>query len=156
MTISDTARGQVFQQEGGGFLVLLTISHAQLVTSIRVCNNNVNIVSNSNTFIAYPFKFKPPEEREGVSPIAKLTIDNVTREIIQAIRQIITPLDITVQVVRIDDLDTVESSLPTFKLRNVGWDATQITGDLTLDDVTKEPFPARSYTPSEYPGVFKV
>lgn len=156
MTLSDTALGQVFKQEGGGFLVLVTLSHVSLLTPVRVCNNSVNIVSNGETYLAYPFKFKPPEEREGVSPIAKLTIDNVSREIIQAIRQITTPLSSVIQIVRIDDVDAIESSLPTFALRNIGWDATQITGDLTLDDVTKEPFPARSYTPSEYPGVFRA
>lgn len=154
MTISNTAKGQVFQQEGGGFLILLTINHPQLATPLRVVNNTVNITSNGDDFIAYPFKIKLPEEREGIAPLAKLTIDNVSREIIQSIRQIATPLSIDIQGVRIDDVDAVEFELPTFKLRNVDWDATQITGDLTLDDISKEPFPQRYFTPSEYPGVF--
>jgi hypothetical protein len=155
VTISTTAKGQVFKSEGGGFLVLITIMHSSLVTPLRFVNNNVNVTSNGNLFLAFPFSIKLPTERDGQAPLARLTIDNVSGDITRTLRQIATPLIMTVQVCRIDSFDSIEATLPTFKLRNVGWDVGQITGDLTLDDLTLEPFPAHSFTPSEYPGVFK-
>jgi len=158
MTLTDTARGQVFQQEGGGFLVLLTITHSTLLTPLRFVNNTENIVSNGEDFIAYPFKMKPPEDRQGVKPVARLTIDNINRQIVEVVRQIAatSPLFVQIDVVRIDDCDVIETTLPQFKLRNVDWDAGVLSGDLSIDDITKEPFPARTFTPSEYPGVFAI
>lgn len=154
MTLSQTARAQVFNQEDGGFLILLTITHDLLPSPIRVVNNTENVISGGNEYIRYPFDVQLPDERDGSAPIAKLTIDNVSREIVQTLRQISTPPTIGIQVVRLDNPDSVEMSLPTFKLRNVSFDALTISGDLIIDDVTKEGFPARSFTPAEYPGLF--
>lgn len=154
VTLSDTARQQVFGQEGGGFLVLLTITHADLITPIRVVNNTEAVTSNGVEYIAYPFAIKLPESREGVQPHARLTIDNVSREIAQTIRSISTPPTVNIQVIRIDDLDAVEMELPNFQLRNVEWDILTLSGDLQIDDITREPYPQRSFTPAEYPGLF--
>lgn len=154
--LSTIATEQVFASEGGGFLILLTIDHADLVDPLRVVNNNVNITSNGDLYLAYPFRLKLPTERVGQVPLAKLSIDNVSGEIVRTLRQISTPLITTIQIVRIDDVDEVEATLPTFKLRNVGWDDVSVSGDLVLDDMSNEPFPAHSFTPSEYPSVFKA
>jgi hypothetical protein len=104
-------------------------------------------------YIAYPFRLKLPEDRASVAPRATLTIDNVSREIAQIVRSISTPPSVQIEIVRIDTF-TSEIVLPTFKLRNVEWDALQLSGELTMDDITREPFPQRTFTPSEYPGVF--
>jgi hypothetical protein len=104
-------------------------------------------------YIAYPFRLKLPEDRASVAPRATLTIDNVSREIAQIVRSIATPPSVQIEIVRIDTF-TSEIILPTFKLRNVEWDALQLSGELTMDDITREPFPQRIFTPSEYPGVF--
>lgn len=154
MTISDAARAEVFGQEGGGFLVLLTINHASLGAPLRFVNNTVDITSNGNDYIAYPFDLTLPDERDGNAPTAKLVIDNVMREISTTIRQISDPPTISIQIVRIEDFDSSEVTLPVFTLRNVEVDDLQISGDLVIDDITKEPYPARTFTPAEYPGLF--
>ena len=154
MTISNTARGQVFQQEGGGFLELLVITHANLSTPIRLVNNTENVVSNGETYIAYPFKVGLPKDKDRTAPSASLTISNVTRELSQLIRQISTPPAIDISIIRIDDLDAVEVSYPTFYLRNVKYDVLTISGELSVDDMMREPYPQRTFTPSEYPGMF--
>lgn len=154
MSISTGARTDVFAQEGGGFLVCLTINHDSLAQPICVVNNTVDIVSNSVAFSAFPFTIVLPEDKDGSVPRSTLVIDNVSREIAQLIRSITTPPSVLIQVVRIDDLDSVELSLPTFQLRNVTWDALSVQGDLMIDDIEKEPFPQRSMTPAEYPGLF--
>lgn len=107
-----------------------------------------------NLFLAYPFKLSLPDDVQTSAPRAKLSIDNVSREIAQLIRTISTPPNVLIEIVRIDDPDSVEMSLPMFRLRNVEWDALQISGDLTIDEIEKEPFPQRRYTPAEFPGLF--
>lgn len=152
--ISDTATGQVFGSSGGGFLALLTIDHPSLSEPIRVCDNIVNITSNGNLFLAFPFLITLPSDKDQAPPAAQLTIDNTSRELAQIIRSIVSPPSVDISIVRLDDFDTIEVSLPSFNLVNVSWDALTMTGDLTIDDITNEPFPQRNFTPAEYPGIF--
>jgi len=109
---------------------------------------------NGDLFIAYPFELTLPDDRQGSAPRARLVIDNVSREIAQLIRSINTPPSVAIEVVRIDDTDSVEISLPMFRLRNVTWNVLSVSGDLTIDEIEREPFPQRRFTPAEYPGLF--
>ncbi len=152
MTISDTARQQVFAQEGGGFLSLLTISHPDLPEVLRFVNNTENVTVGGDLYIAYPFKVKLPKARDRTVPSASLEIDNVSRDIGQAIRQISSPPTITIEVVRLDDVEVTEVTYPPFQLRNVKYDALTVSGELTVDDMMREPYPQRSFSPAEYPG----
>lgn len=104
-------------------------------------------------YIAFPFRVTLPKEKDRAVPTAQLEIDNVSREIGQIIRQISTPPSIDFEIVRIDNIDVTEVSYPTFKLRNVEYDALTVSGELTVEDMMREPYPQRSFSPSEYPGV---
>lgn len=152
--ISNLATAQVFQQEGGGFLLILTINHADLAAPIRVVNNTQNVTSNALEYIAFPFEVTLPRSAEGVPPRAQLVIDNVSREIGQLIRQVVGPPTVTFSLIRIDDLNAVEVTFPVFNLRNVEYDVFTVTGDLTVDNITQEPFPQRTFSPAEYPALF--
>mgnify|MGYP003405271219 CR=1 FL=1 len=158
MTISPQATEEVFGQEGGGFLACLTISHDDLEEPIRVIDNTVNVTrtigAEDFVFIAFPFEITLPDDQADSVPKAQLTIDNVSREVAQLIRSITTPPTVTIEVVRISDVNEVEVTLPDFQLRNVEWDALTVTGDLIIDDIAQEQFPQRKFTPSEYPGLF--
>lgn len=154
MTLSDTARGQVFQQEGGGFLELLTITHEDLAEPLRFVNNVENVVSNGETYIAFPFKVKLPGEKDRTAPSARLEIDNVSREIGQMIRQLSTAPVMQFVIVRIDDFDAIEQVFPPLLLRNARYDNLTVTGELSVGDAMREPFPQRRFTPAEYPGLF--
>lgn len=154
MTISDTARAQVFAQEGGGFLELLVIDHADLADPLRFVNNTENVTSNGELYIAYPFKVMLPKDRDKASLSATLTIANVSREIGQVIRQLTSPPTVAISVIRIDDLDAVEQEYPVFTLRNAKYDTMTVSGELSVDDMMREQYPQRSFTPSEYPGLF--
>lgn len=136
------------------FLVLLTISHSGLASPIRVSSDAVNTTSRSNTYIAYPFEIRLPSEQEGSPPRSTVTIDNVDRTIVNTLRSINSPATFLLEVVTGDDPDTVIVSMPEFKLRNIQGDALQITGELTLEDITQEPFPGGIFSPADFPGLF--
>jgi len=154
MTLSDTARGQVFQQNGGGFLELLTITHDDLSEPLRFVNNTETITSNGESYIAFPFKVKLPTDKDRAVPRAQLEISNVSRQIGQLIRQLATPPTVQIDIVRMDDFDAVEMTFPPLQLRNARYDNLSVSGDLTVDDTAREPYPQRSFTPAEFPGLF--
>lgn len=153
--MSTTLTQSAFAQETDEvWLVLLTISHPDIDPSIRVVNNSVNVTSRGNEFVNFPFDITLPDQREDSPSRARLSIDNVSREIAQAIRQISTPPNVLIEIIRAADPDTVEMSWPFFQLRNVKWDAQSVSGELMLEDFTDEPYPAGTFSPPSFPGLF--
>jgi hypothetical protein len=157
MTLTDTFKQSAFLEETDEvYLVLLTITQADLAAPLRVVNNTVDIVSNSNTFSGFPFRAKLPDMREDAAPRAQIEIDNTSQEIAQAIRLMTTAATILIQVIRAEAPDTIEKSYATFNLRNVTWDVSRVTGDLILEEVETEPFPAGDFNPAEFPALFRI
>lgn len=155
MTVSDIARRSMFAEEtSDGLLALLTIDHADLSTPIRVVHNKVDIVSRGNTFTAFPFDLILPTSSSDSPPKAQLTIDNVSREIGQAIRTVSSAPTVLIEVVRINDFDAVELSFPTLKMRNVRFDVSKVTGDIVSEDLQFEPYPVFTFSPAHFPGIF--
>ena len=136
-------------------LILLKIDHVDLSVPIFVVNDRVNVTSNAQEYIAFPFEIKLPDSLEDAPPRARLLIDNVSREIAQAIRDISTAASVTISVVLRVDPDTLELEFPTMRLTNVRYDALQVSGDLEFEDLTREPFPARTFSPAEFPGLIQ-
>jgi hypothetical protein len=153
--LSTTARTAAFAPESGEvWLVLLTLEHASIDPPIRVVNNLENITSRGDAFIGFPFDLTLPDEKEDAPPRARLSIDNVSREIGQAIRQIVGPPSVLIEVVLASNPDQVEVSYPRFLLRNISYDAATVSGELMVQNLTIEPFPARRFTPGAFPGAF--
>lgn len=139
---------------GEVWLVLLTISHPSISPAIRVVANTQPITSRGNEFLDFPFDITLPNETEDGPSRARLVIDNVSREIGQAVRQIHTPASVLIEVVRAADPDVVERAFPSFWLRNVRTSASQVSGDLTLEDFSDEPYPAGVFSPASFPALF--
>lgn len=155
MTLSDALKQAAFLQDTDeAVLVLLTIAHDDINPSIRVVNNTVDITSNGNLFTAFPFDITLPDEKEQGAPGARLTIDNVSREIAEAIRLISTPATITIEIIRAVDPDTIEQAWSAMGLRNVKWDMFKMSGTLLFELIEIEPFPALQFSPAFFPGLF--
>lgn len=137
------------------FIVLLELDHESLATPIRVVGYDVDVVSNGNTYLAFPFELTLPDDVPSKAPRAKLVIDNVNQSIIQTLRGISTPPSIVIKIVLESDPDTVEVEFNGFSLSHITYDAITIEGSLTLDYLTQEPYPARSFTPSDFRGLFQ-
>ena len=142
------------QETGEVFIVLLTIDHVDLAAPIRVSSDAVDTVSNAETYIAFPFELSLPTDLEDGPPRARLRIDNVDRQVVQAIRQINSPASVLIEIVRGADPDTVEASFPDFELREVSYSALFVEGDLVVEQFSAEPFPAKSFTPGDFPALY--
>lgn len=154
-TVSGLTRQALYAAETGeAFLILLTISHPQLVAPIRVTSDGVDTSSRGNSFIAFPFELVLPDDQESKSPRARLIIDNIDRQIVSAVRSLTSSPNILIEIVRAAAPEVVEAQFIDFKLVNISYDSHVVQGDLTLEDFTAEPFPAGSFSPNLFPGLF--
>ena len=153
--LSATAQLAAYSQETSEvFLILLEIDHADLAVPIRVVNNSVDIVSNLETYTAYPFQINPPAEREGKVTNAQLTIDNVTQELTIAFRSLTSPPPITMSVILADSPDVVELGPLEFIVREITYNSQTIQAELVYEDRLDIEVPGLSYTPQYFPGLF--
>lgn len=154
-TVSATFKEALFASETSqAFLILVTIDHDDLDEPILVTSDGVNTTSNGLEFIAFPFRLSLPDDTIDRMPKARLEIDNISREIVISIRSISTAPTVTLQVVLASDPDTVEASFPDFEMRNIEYDKLIVSGDLQLKDFVAEPFPAKIFSPADFPGLF--
>ena len=136
------------------FLVLITVDHDELSEPLRVSSDSVDTTSRGDLFIAYPFKIALPSDDESAPPVAQVTIDNISKVIVDSLRSISSPATFKIEIIRAADPDTVEIVFDQFLLKNVRGDVFQITGDLTIESVMTEPFPYRIFSPAEFRGLF--
>lgn len=155
MSVSDAFKAAVFAQETGeAFLILLTVDHDDLDAPLRFSSDGVDTTSNGNVYYAYPFTFTLPPMADEKPPFANLVIDNVSREIVSAIRGLSSAPTISAIGVLASDPDEIEVQLPDFKLARVTYDRLIVSGTLLVDSLMNEPFPAHSFMPSNFPGLF--
>ncbi len=121
-------------------VVLLTIEHADLASVIRVTNNGADIVSNSNTYLKFPFDIELPGDSE-TEPVARLRIANVDRMIGDAIDAITTPATVGIGLVLTSDPDVLQTEWAYYQLRNVTRTALEVTGDIVIRQFASEPYP---------------
>lgn len=155
MTISDDLKADAWSNESDLPLVLLDISQADLADTIRVVNNRENVTSNGDSYIAFPFEIVLPDQADDAPPRARVRIANVSREIGQAIRQMTTAASVTITVVRQESPDVVELQFAGMRTGAVAFDALKVEFDLEFEDLMREPFPAPTFSPAEYPGLIR-
>ena len=150
-----TFREAVYGSETGeAFLILLELTNPGLSQPIRVTSNSVDTVHNGDTYVAFPFEIELPDDTDEGPPTAQLRIDNVSREIVQAIRTVQTAVDVDIKIVLGSDPDTVEAEFADFQLRDVKYDALVVEGSLNIETFAQEPFPAGKFDPARFPGLF--
>lgn len=165
--ISDNLRQAAYAQDTDvAIIVLLTFTNPLTddepvrISSVPVekftdlGENVYGVTSNGERYLFFPFEIQLPQDDKTGTVSATLSIENVSREIIQFARQTRNLLNVTVQVVLSNNLDYVEMEYKDFKLRNINYDALTISGDLSIDYLGLEPFPAGRFTPSGFPGLF--
>jgi len=150
---SNAIASQNAEATGEAWLILLAINHASLAQPIRVVANNENLISNGALFVAWDFDIVLPGEDADNPDTARLTIGNIDPLIIRNLRQISGPPSVTIQVVLSSTPDTVEVEFAGLALRNAGYDAGTISGDLAFEEILTEPV-ATTLTPAMFPGLF--
>lgn len=134
------------------WLVLLTFTLPGR-DPLRVVNNTLDVVSRGNTFQACGFEIILPNDDGDSMPTVKLTIPNADREIVEWIRGFPMAPTLMMEIVLSTQLDIVERSIDWMRLSNVTYDAIQITGTLSVENVLSTGFPGEKYSPVRFPGL---
>ena len=151
------------QQTNEAFVVLVTINHSTFDAPVRVCSDPHEllpdagvrgIISRGNEYIFMPFEVELPQQDDSGVARAKITMDNISREIVAAVRQATSALSITLEVVLASSPDTLEVSVADFRLERVTYDALTISGEISVEYFDLEPYPSRRFTPADFPGIF--
>lgn len=154
-TISATAKQAVFaSQTEQVFLVILDIDHPDLGSPIRVVNNNQDIVSNGNTYVATAFNFILPAQEDGVISNSSLSIDNVDRTIVNTIRSISSTPTVTASVILASDPNVLEAGPWEFQLTDVSYDRQQVKGQLIYESYMRDNCGTVKYKNLNFPGLF--
>lgn len=154
-TVSAAAKQALFGQETDeAFLMLLTIDHEDLAVPIRVANNVEDVVSRGDTYVAFAFEIDLPGESAEALARPRLRIDNVDRQIVDALRLIDSAPSVVMEIVMASTPDTVEAGPFNMTLERAQYDELVVTGELAFEDILNEPFPGESYTPDKFPGLF--
>jgi len=125
------------------------------VTPYRLVNNTANVSHMGNEYTAYPFDIVFASDDGQKLPEVKLTIDNVDRSLVEAIRGLQEPPAITLKLVLASQPDTVEITISDLILRAVTYDAYSISGTLYAEDIMNSRFPAESIRlASGYTGLY--
>lgn len=162
--LSNAAKQAVFAQSTDEvFIVLVTIDHENFTQPIRVASDPKQILtdagvrgveSRGDEYLYVPFTINLPIQDDTNVARASLSVDNVSREIVKAVRSASSALSIKIEIVLSSDVDNPEVTIEDFKLESVTYDAFTISGDLSIDSYDLEPFPSRRFTPSDFPGLF--
>ncbi|MDI1228367.1 MAG: DUF1833 family protein [bacterium] len=139
---------------GEVFLILLTLSHPQLAEPIRVTSDAVATVSREQVFSPFPFDLTLPDDAEGAAPAARLSIDNIDRRVVMAVRSLQSAAYVLIEIVRAAAPDVIEAKFEDFRLTDISYDSQVVAGNLTLEDFVSEPFPAAIFSPGLFPGLF--
>jgi hypothetical protein len=164
MPLSTQGRAAAYaQQTDQNFIYLVTVDHADLPETLRFwCGTQKEgeeLVSNGNTYIAFPFEIAFPPSLPDQPPQCRVVISAVSHpdpdlDIVSIIRTLTSAPTIGMTVVLADQPDVIEIEAPAMQLKSVDFDRLTIEGTLGYEDLLGSPFPAGSHSPSLYPGLF--
>lgn len=164
-TLSPAAIKAFFSPDSGEQIVTL-LTFVAGATTIRLADGYTQrisetadevlygVVSRGNAFTFLPFSLSLPGEDADQAPACQITMHDVTRAIMPVIRGLTAPPAVTMELVLASTPDVVEVAFAGFQLNGIQYTAEQITGSLNVDMFALEPFPAHSFVPSSFPGLF--
>lgn len=163
--LSLNLRKAMFSQESSEVpIFLLTITHSQLASPILLSTDATSRIttdplvygtqSRGKTFLYAGIDITLPDDTDKSPPASKLTIANITRDLIPLARSVSSPPQIKIEVVLASSPDIVEMTFPALDMSNLTADAAQLAFDLTMDALVSEPFPSGTFSPAYFPGLF--
>lgn len=154
-TISNDLKKEMYGQVSADpFLLLVTLSHPDFSSPIRLVNNTEDVVSRGETFIAFPMKISLPEDDGESIRDASITFDNVSGELIREMRKITTAIDATLETVLASDPNYVQIAYSDLKLNAINYNSRTILGKLKVDSFLNVNIPSETYTPTNFIGIF--
>lgn len=147
-------------ESGFVVLTLLTISHPDLETPLRIVNNKRNVSSRGNVFGACFFTAPWPEDKEGTSPKTTVTFNNANQWFTPTLRTLVGEYTVLLEQVSPTDLDaspqefdTVELAYLPLIMTDITYDVRRVTGTLVANKSMARRFPFGTFSATDFPGV---
>ncbi|WP_295377156.1 DUF1833 family protein [uncultured Pseudacidovorax sp.] len=136
-------------------LWLLEIHHALLAEPLRFVNDNVDVVSNGENYVAASFEFVPPDDQDKSTPRATMRISNLGGAVGAFFERHHGGKGTTLRALQImrSEPDFVEDEL-WLDLTQIAAVTKTVSGQLSYDDVLNMPGTAYIYRPETAPGLF--
>lgn len=112
------------------------------------------VTSRGQDFTFLPMEITLPTEEEAQAPRCSVVLHDVSRYIVPIVRTLTGPPKVKLELVLSKSPDIVEASFAGFYFSSFTYTANQVTGDLSMVDYEREPFPMHSFTPAYFPGLF--
>lgn len=112
------------------------------------------VISNGVSYPFIPLQITLPNDDHNAAPVCSLTINDVTRILLPTMRTITGAPEVVITLVLSSSPNFIEVEFIGFKLTNITYTAESITASLTMPSLEVEPFPAHSFTPAYFPGLF--
>ncbi len=164
---SAAAVRQFFSPEADDpLLLLVTITSGQ--TTLRFANGYTGrledletdefttiygVVSRGQNFIFLPMEITLPTE-DDAAPRARIALHDVTREAMPLIRAATAPPSVTLELVLASAPNIVEMACTGLIMTAISYTRDAIVAELSADDLALEPFPAHTFVPASFPGMF--
>lgn len=164
-TLGDVLRAAMFaQQTGEGAGILITITHPDAATPIRLSSDPTvrlsttplmyGTVSRGEQFLFVGMDTRPPDEKDQAPPRSRLVLSHVGREAVALARSVVSPPQAKIEIVRLRAPNVVEIAFPELDMTSVEWDIDQISFDLQADALSAEPYPSGTFDPAHFTGLF--
>lgn len=155
-SFSNAFKLAVLQQNTAEVILwLLTIEHPESGTTHRLVNNLDNVTSRGNVYQAFPFQFVLPDDDGNTLPEISIAVQDVSRELIDTLRQYANGLQITAEIILASAPDNVEFAITDLVVRNVQYGAQSVSLTAQVEDLLNQRFPADSFLPRSFAGMFK-
>lgn len=154
MTISAELLAQLYYQDSTDpFLTLVTMSSTEFST-IRLVNNPENIVSNGQTFQAFPFKLRLPVDDGETAREVSIEFDNVSLELIDEIRTATKNIDVKIEMILASRPNEIQISIEELKIQSVEYNKDKVSAKLFIDGFLNTALTSETYGPLNFPGLF--
>lgn len=136
-------------------LIMLEIDHPDLSEPVRVVNDTQDLTSNGNLYVGFPFRCVLPDDFENQLPKARLSIDNVSRDLMYWIETTGGGQGSTATFKNVmrSNPDLIEWEIQ-MSLFNVNVTMQEISAELGFENLFGKPAISARYTPTTSPGLF--
>lgn len=151
--ISNELKAQIFsQQSADPFLTLVTLTGPDFV--YRLVNNSKDIISNGQTFQAFPMKVRMPADDGESARDFQIEFDNTSLLLIVALRSQTDPIQCKIDMILASIPDVIQMTVEDLLIRSVSYDKNKISAKIVLDNFLSVAMTSERYTPLAFPGMF--
>lgn len=111
-------------------------------------------ISGGITYVYAPLFIQLPDDVDERAPQARLGIENINRDLIALIRSVSTPGKCRLQLVLASTPNTVEIDFPELDWQSANYSGTVLSFSFGIDALDKEPYPAGTFNPAYFPGLY--